>query len=737
MIHDTFTRTVSNGLGSTDDGFAWVIDQGNLSQFGVDGQQANIVAVAGKAPIAHINTDQTDAYVQFKARLSSTPTGSSQQLAATLRSQGPTGYWRANIVINAGGSTTARVERQVNNVNTQIGPSQGVTFNPNTWYWYRFEIEGTTAPTVRFWFWPDGTSMPATPMITGTDSDPATTGATTHGNPGFRSQTVAGNTNLGTYSIDELTTDALVAGATTTPAPTTTPGPTTSHPPTTGPPTTAAGDHFEYRLDGGPWSSTTIQNIELDGISVGTHTFQVRHWDGSVYSPVASYTWQVVSTEVSIDSGPWSPQGSPMELDNLAVGRHIFAVRGVYGDGSRSPIASYAWTVQSPATPIPVRAGLTASPLVEWKMVLYDQNGTQIAPIEKFQNGKLTIDHNGIDGLSFDIFLDDRIAPMFSELSTYVKLWRTMEGYAPDPGFPDFAGVVGPINDQGQARTASIQCWSPFYNLQARLVFTLLKYGFPLKTQDAVDQGQILWALLSYTNARHTTHIEKGVIEPTVARRLKYDKGQVIWNAITDMTTLLGGVDIWPTYVHREGDPTLAKFNVGYVRGIFNPNARADYFTGTSNCVDMTRQSNVDIGNIATYIEEDGQGAASSTLVPFAFALDDNQIGSGVGLWEELDSNDNVSDEVLLQALANQQIQLKSRPTVTIQPTLSPVLPPWYRRHFDVGDVIPCAANRGRMRFEDNLRIFTAEMDLAPSGEETTTLTLAEDRQGVVQGVPS
>jgi len=32
-------------------------------------------------------------------------------------------------------------------------------------------------------------------------------------------------------------------------------------------------------------------------------------------------------------------------------------------------------------------------------MVLFDRTGSQIAPIERFQNGKLTVNHNGIDGL--------------------------------------------------------------------------------------------------------------------------------------------------------------------------------------------------------------------------------------------------------------------------------------------------------------------------------------------------
>jgi hypothetical protein len=731
-IHDTFTRTIANGLGSTDDGFPWVIDQGNTSQFSVDGAKALIAGVAGKAPIAHVvATTLSDSFVQYRTLLTSQPSGASQQMQAALRFVDAPDYWRAGIVVSPSGGTTAQIQRQVANVNTAVGPSAGVAFTINAWYWLRFEIEGTVC---RFWFWRDGTVMPATPTITGTDVDPSVSGAPASGATGFRSQTVAGNTNLGTWQIDDFTAGALT-GAPTTAPPTTTAGGTTA-PPTTAPPTSAIG-HYEYRIDGGPWSSTSVPTATFLGLSVGTHLFDVRHWDGASYSPVASYEWAIVDTEVSIDTGPWVPSVSPMSIGPLVPGQHLFSVRGVYPDGSRSPAASYVWLIQTQATPAPVRRGVTVSPLVEWKMVLYDRTGNLLAPIERFMNGKLSIDHNGVDGLSFDIFLDDRIAPMFQELETYVKLWRTMEDYRPDPGFPDFAGVVGPIADQGSARTASIQCWSPFYNLQSRLVFALLKYGFPLKTTGAVDQGEILWNLIQYTNARHPSLIERGVVEHTVSRRMKYDKGQVIWSAIQDMTAILGGLDIWPTYVHRDGDPTLAKFNCGYVKGIYNPNARADYFTGTDNCTDMSRQSNIDIGSIGTYIEEDGQGSQISSLVPFAFAADFAQIGSGVGLWEILESQDNVSDEVLLQAIANQQLDLKRRPTITVQPTLSPVLPPWYRRNFEIGDVIPTAANRGRMRFEKPMRVFNAEMNLSVSGEETTTLTLAEDLQGVVQGVPT
>jgi hypothetical protein len=365
--------------------------------------------------------------------------------------------------------------------------------------------------------------------------------------------------------------------------------------------------------------------------------------------------------------------------------------------------------------------------------MLYDKKGNLLTPILRPLSPKMTFNLNGIDSCEFNLFLNDPISELLSELQTYVKVWRWMEGLTPDPGYPDFAGMVGPISETGSSNTVGVTCWSPFFQLQSRFIFALQRFGYPKKTKDPVDQGEILMGLIDYTNNRGPTGIVRGAIDATVGRRRKYDKGQSIWTAITDMTTILGGVDLEPLYVHADGDPTLMQFGCGYARGVYNPDARLDYWVGAQNCNEMTRSSNVDQGEVATYVEEDGQGQGP---VPFGFDLNDDEIGNGIGLWEEIISQPNVEDQVLLKAYATEELRLKSRPQKSITATVASTLPPWYNRDFGLGDVLPVAASRGRMRFQDYLRVYAVALQRDDNGMETTQLTLARDSSGVIQGVP-
>ena len=194
---------------------------------------------------------------------------------------------------------------------------------------------------------------------------------------------------------------------------------------------------FECRLDGGAFESCTTPK-SYDGLSVGSHTFEVRATDrtGNKDETSATHTWTInepprdvtppettldatgpdpitsstgakfefssnetdATFECSIDSGTtWETCASPKEYTNLAVGDREFRVRAVdaAGNPDDSP-ARYAWTITSAPVATTVFCGqtITRSILVRNDLTDCVDNGLVIGA------DQITVDLNGhtIDG---------------------------------------------------------------------------------------------------------------------------------------------------------------------------------------------------------------------------------------------------------------------------------------------------------------------------------------------------
>ena len=97
---------------------------------------------------------------------------------------------------SADGKVTYRIQRQVNNVNTNLASATfPVALQPGTWYWTRFEVVGEQfrARTL-----PDGGENESTTWdMDATDPHPSLT----HGSVGVREQSVAGNKNLARLDV--------------------------------------------------------------------------------------------------------------------------------------------------------------------------------------------------------------------------------------------------------------------------------------------------------------------------------------------------------------------------------------------------------------------------------------------------------------------------------------------------------------------------------------------------------
>ncbi|PZF81772.1 right-handed parallel beta-helix repeat-containing protein [Jiangella anatolica] len=163
---------------------------------------------------------------------------------------------------------------------------------------------------------------------------------------------------------------------------------------------------YQCRLDGAAWAAC-VSPAEYTGLSLGSHTFEVRATDGAGNTDPtpATHTWTVVTPpddttapETTIDSGPdvttvnttatftfssnetgatfecaldeaaFAACASPAEYTGLAVGEHRLQVRAIDPSGNvdASP-AEHVWTVSAAPVPTTVSCGqvLTQSTLLE------------------------------------------------------------------------------------------------------------------------------------------------------------------------------------------------------------------------------------------------------------------------------------------------------------------------------------------------------------------------------------
>jgi len=181
-------------------------------------------------------------------------------------------------------------------------------------------------------------------------------------------------------------------------------------------------DHYEYRIDGGAWTSNTTGAASFTGLADGSHTFAVEAVDKAGNISTASYTWTLDTTpptvsitsepsnqttrtsasftfsgtdavsgvayyEYRIDGGVWTGNTTgAATFTGLSVGSHTFEVEAVDRAGNVSTAASYTWTINTTLERIAVGSGEGAPSLIS----VYDTSGnllTTINPFDGYQGG--------------------------------------------------------------------------------------------------------------------------------------------------------------------------------------------------------------------------------------------------------------------------------------------------------------------------------------------------------------
>lgn len=229
---DTFTRTTSNGWGTSDSGHTY---SASTSNYAVNGSEGTISVDKGVTRVSYpVSISQQDVLMTTRFKVDQIPTGANQSLSIVSRNVGGNNLYRTKIILSTNSVMYVNFSYLNTGSETDIGsyiPVPGIAITADTYYWVKTEVSGASPTTLKVKVWADGTTEPPDWLYSVTNSQ---AGLQTAGGLGF-STYVSGSSSVTPviFSFDDFTVES---------APSPTPTPT---------PYTAASDSFNRTVVNG------------------------------------------------------------------------------------------------------------------------------------------------------------------------------------------------------------------------------------------------------------------------------------------------------------------------------------------------------------------------------------------------------------------------------------------------------------------------------------------------------
>ncbi|MFF3622327.1 hypothetical protein [Streptomyces sp. NPDC002467] len=186
---DTYTRTVSNGWGSTTSGLAWATANGSASDRSVASGRGVVTLAASPTVLRfQVLPDSVgDCEIRAALSVSATATGASLTSSVVMRYTSPTDYYRLRLQFTTAGTIVLTVHRDATQIDASVTP--GVSYTPGSLIQARVRLVGHR---VLGRVWATGDPEPTTWQIDRT----VTSSTITAGQVGFGAGAVSGNTNV-------------------------------------------------------------------------------------------------------------------------------------------------------------------------------------------------------------------------------------------------------------------------------------------------------------------------------------------------------------------------------------------------------------------------------------------------------------------------------------------------------------------------------------------------------------
>jgi len=169
LARDSFTRTVTGGLGSAEVGGAWTTTSGPA--YAVSSGAARVTSSAGSKRNAYLSgVSSSDTELRATASFAR-PTTSSIYVGLVGRRVGTSEYG-ARVVIGSSGSVVLQLQRDTDTILNRTTVA-GLTFASGDTLQFRLQVVGTSPTTLRAKVWKVGTTEPSTWQVTATDATAA------------------------------------------------------------------------------------------------------------------------------------------------------------------------------------------------------------------------------------------------------------------------------------------------------------------------------------------------------------------------------------------------------------------------------------------------------------------------------------------------------------------------------------------------------------------------------------
>ncbi|MHA7155250.1 PKD domain-containing protein [Arthrobacter sp. TMN-50] len=175
LAADTFSRTVSSGFGTAEQGGAWTLS-GSASLFSVANGVGSIrIGSAGSGPSAYLNSvSSANSESSVKFGLDKVGSGGGTFLYLVGRKVS-TAEYRGKVWVSSTGTVTLDATRVVNGVMTTLATQSvaGLRLAAGEQLQVRLQVTGTSPTTIRAKVWKVGTTEPVAWMVSATDSTAA------------------------------------------------------------------------------------------------------------------------------------------------------------------------------------------------------------------------------------------------------------------------------------------------------------------------------------------------------------------------------------------------------------------------------------------------------------------------------------------------------------------------------------------------------------------------------------
>ncbi|MBA3798878.1 MAG: PKD domain-containing protein [Geodermatophilaceae bacterium] len=176
FIVDSFTRTVTNGLGSADVGGPWTVSP--PTSFSTSGGAGRVSMAAGTTRTCYLGAvTSSDSDLRATLSVDKAATGGGLYLDVLGRRINATNDYRTRIRFNANGSVTLTLGALKGSSSAQALSGAvtvpGLAYIPGQNLELRYQVTGTNPTTLRARVWPTGQAEPTSWLVSATDSTAA------------------------------------------------------------------------------------------------------------------------------------------------------------------------------------------------------------------------------------------------------------------------------------------------------------------------------------------------------------------------------------------------------------------------------------------------------------------------------------------------------------------------------------------------------------------------------------